>query len=104
MDTQPTDKNTLDASLNALWERARSAVDLIARLREENRVLTDRAHELEQRLHSTQQQLREIQEQLKAQPTQQVPQDPHHSLLNNGERDALKGRVKEILAKLDAYL
>jgi len=104
VDTQPTDKNTLDASLNALWERARSAVDLIFRLREENRALTERVRDLEQRLHSMQQQVREVQEQLKAQPIQPVNRDSPPSLLNNGDRDVLRGRVKEILAKLDAYL
>ncbi|HTX98845.1 MAG TPA: hypothetical protein VMG09_02360 [Bacteroidota bacterium] len=103
MDTQLSDKNTLDTSLNALWERARAAVELIGRLREENRVLEGRIHDLEQRLQTVQQQFRDVQEQLKAQPLQHVTQGSPESL-HNGDLEVLKGRVKEILAKLDAYL
>ncbi len=104
VDTQLSDKNTLDTSLNALWERARSAVELIGRLRDENRVLEVRVRDLEHQLQAVQQQFREVQEQLKAQPQQQVIQGSPPPSLHNGDLDALRGRVKEILAKLDAYL
>ena len=104
METQLKDKNTLDTSLNALWERARSAVELIGRLRGENRVLEERVHELEQRLQSMQQQFRDVEEQLKAHPQQQVTQGDPQPQFANGDREKLAGRLKEILAKLDAYL
>ncbi len=104
VEPQLSDSNTLDTSLSALWERARAAVDLIGRLREENHVLGERLHELELRLQTTQQQFREIQEQLKAQPVQQGTHESPQPSLRNGELEALKGRVKEILTKLDAYL
>jgi predicted nucleic acid-binding Zn-ribbon protein len=104
VDTHGTEPNTLDASLSGLWERARSAVELIGRLREEKRALEERVRDLEHKVLTVQQQFRDVQEQLKAQPHQQVDQDAPQPLLSNGEREALKGRVKEILAKLDAYL
>ncbi|MGA9121138.1 MAG: hypothetical protein WB699_17365 [Bacteroidota bacterium] len=104
VETQLTEKNTLDASLNGLWERARSAVDLIARLREEKHALEQRVRELEHRMQTVQQEFRDVQEQLKAKPLQQVDQESIPPIFSNGDREALKGRLKEILAKLDAYL
>jgi TolA-binding protein len=104
VDIHGSDPNTLDASLTAMWERARRAVELIGQLREEKRVLQERVRELEGKIQTVQQQYRDVQEQLKAQPHQQVDQDAAPSLLSNGEREALKGRVRDILAKLEAYL
>lgn len=99
------DAGALDSSLRALWERAQLAAEVIARLRDEKSSLEHRAHDLEVRLRRTEQELKDAQEQLKAQPPAQVPSDDGRArVFANGEREALAGRVKDLLAKLDAYL
>jgi chromosome segregation ATPase len=99
------DAGALDSSMRALWARAQLAAEVIARLRDEKNSLEHRAHDLEVRLRKTEQELKDAQEQLKAQPPAQVPPDNGSArVFANGEREALAGKVKDLLAKLDAYL
>ena len=90
--------------MQALWDRVRQAAETIARLRDQNRALQGRVGEQERQLQHLGQEFRDVQEQLKTQP-RQTPSPPiAASPFDNGERDALVARVKEVLAKLDAYL
>jgi chromosome segregation ATPase len=99
------DAGALDRSMRALWERAQLAAEVIARLRDEKNSSEHRVHDLEVRLRKTEQELKDAQEQLKAQPPAQVPPDDGRArVFANGEREALAGKVKDLLAKLDAYL
>jgi chromosome segregation ATPase len=94
---------TLESSWQALWDRVRLAAETITRLREENRVLRGRVSDLERQLQQAAREFRDVQEQLKTQ-SRQAPQPQPVSPFVNGEREALVARVKEVLAKLDAYL
>ena len=94
----------LDGSLQALWDRVRQAAETIVRLRDENRTLRGRVGEQERQLQQLGQEFRDLQEQLKTQPPQTLPQHMSTTPFDNGEREVLVTRVKEMLAKLDAYL
>ena len=95
----------LDSSLKALWERAQVAAELIARQRTEAQTLQRRVRELEEQLRRIEQELRDTQEQLKAQPpAQDLPETAGEPIFSNGEKEAMAGRVKDLLARLDAYL
>ncbi|MEW6511483.1 MAG: hypothetical protein AB1428_11050 [Bacteroidota bacterium] len=92
----PGDAKATEAGLRALWESARRAAEAITRLREEKRELQLTIERLEKEL----QQLR-----------QAVAEYRHHgagqsgsTLGAGGERDQLAAKVKELIARLDAYL
>ncbi len=106
VDPQAVDESTLPAgdvrsiegNLKALWESARRAAELIAGLRQERQALLARVAGLE----------REIQ-QARAESAQAKKQAAEHAQegsvsITGGERDLLATRVRELIAKLDAYL
>ncbi len=79
--------------------------ELLSRLREENRLLQERVGGLEEELQRVQQELRDAKEQIKDQPPVQAVQGKDGAPpFTNGEREALMGKVKDLLTKLDAYL
>ena len=105
IDRDGTELEALEESLRALWERAQLAAETITQLRNEKKALHHRVHELEDRLRRAEQELRDAQEQLKTQPpAQALPESEQAPVFGNGEREALAGRVRDLLAKLDAYL
>ncbi len=104
-DRDSTELAALEESLRALWERAQLAAETITQLRNENKGLHHHVRELEDRLRRAEQELRDAQEQLKTQPpAQALPEGSQIPGFGNGEREALAGRVRDLLAKLDAYL
>jgi predicted RNase H-like nuclease (RuvC/YqgF family) len=95
----PTEKDrSLEASVKALWESARRAAETIARLREEKRDLQSQLNRLEREILT----LRQENGQLKKHG---IDRSSDGALVAAGaERDRLAARVKELIAKLDAYL
>ena len=92
------DVRSLESNLKALWESARRAAEIIASLRQERQALLARVAGLE----------REIQ-QARAEAAQARRQAAEHAQEGSvnfagGERDLLAARVRELIAKLDAYL
>ncbi|HEX9007148.1 MAG TPA: hypothetical protein VF889_07630 [Bacteroidota bacterium] len=104
-DRDSMELGALEESLRALWERAQLAAETVTQLRNERKALHHQVHELEERLRQAEQELRDAQEQLKTQPpAQALPENGQAPAFGNGEREALAGRVRDLLAKLDAYL
>ena len=106
MDPQAVDESTLppgdvksvEGNFKALWESARRAAETIVGLRQERQALQAHVARLE----------REIQ-QIRAESAQLRKQAAEHSQegginLAGGERDILAAKVRELIAKLDAYL
>lgn len=92
----------VENSITALWECAKRASELITQLRSEKRALQARADQLERELRQLRAELSRIEQVMKNAPD---PAEGRHGLLfTNGDRDAMMSRVKELLAKLDAYL
>jgi hypothetical protein len=106
VDPQAVDENTLPAgdvrsvegNFKALWESARRAADVIAGLRQERQALQEHVALLEREL----QQVRAESAQFRKQTAEHV-QEGGVSFAG-GERDLFAAKVKELIAKLDAYL
>ncbi len=98
------DVRSLENSLKALWDRARKTAELIVQLREEKSALTARVAELEQEIQHLRQELHK-KESARNSGGESTASGPRGSaLFANGEREALLGKLKDLLAKLDAYL
>jgi len=89
---------SIENSCKALWESVRRAAESITRLREEKRELQGNVERLEREL----QQVRHEVMQLKRQVGEQG--SAGSMAFAGGEREALSAKVKELIAKLDAYL
>ena len=98
------DARSLENSLKALWDRVRKASEVIAQLREDKRVLTSRVAELESQVRHVQAELARKTQAEAAGDSQGAGARRGSGALDNGEREALAGRLKDLLAKLDSYL
>jgi len=99
------DVRALESNLKALWERARRAAELITELRGEKRVLHQRVEELETELIQVRQDLARKEQLIKRMTAEAGEAAPAKgSVLSNGERDATVAKIKDLLAKLEAYL
>ena len=89
---------SMEVAFNAMWESARRAAEAITRMREEKHSLTATGERLEKELDH----LRRETAQLKRQVAEQ--EHGHGVALAGDDRDALALRIKELIARLDAYL
>jgi len=92
------DVKSVEVSVRALWESARRAAELIAGLRQERQALQAHVARLEREL----QQLKAETLQLRKQASEQTKEGG--ASLAGGDRDLLAAKVRELIAKLDAYL
>lgn len=97
-----SDTKAIDAWLKSLWDRAKKAAELIARLREEKKDLQARVSSLESELLQVRNELAKNEELIRSLSTDR--DDAGRSGVLNGEQDQLGARVKVLLAKLDEYL
>ncbi len=93
---------SVEGSIGALWECAKRASEFITQLRSEKRALQGRVDQLERDLRQLRAELSKIEQAVKSGPD--AGEGRHGALFTNGDRDAMMRRVKELLAKLDAYL
>jgi uncharacterized membrane protein YccC len=106
VDPQAVDESTLpvgdaksvEGNFKALWESARRTADMIVGLRQERQALQAHVARLEREL----QQARAESAQFRKQTAEQI-QEGGMSFAG-GERDLLEAKVRELIAKLDAYL
>lgn len=100
-----TELKSLEDGLKSLWERVRSAGEMIVRLREERVSLHARIQELETQVHGLDRELLKKDNQLKEVTAQKaVVETKEGFMMANGEREALASKVKDLLARIDAYL
>ena len=94
----PGDVRSLESNLKALWESARRAAEIIASLRQERQTLVARVAGLEREIQQARSE--------SAQARKQVAEHAQNGGVSfaGGERDLLAARVRELIAKLDAYL
>ena len=92
------DVKSVEVSFRALWESARRAAELIAGLRQERQALQAHVARLEREL----QQVKAETLQLRKQASEQTKEGG--ASLAGGDRDLLAAKVRELIAKLDAYL
>jgi chromosome segregation ATPase len=95
----------LDAAFKGLWERVRKATELITGLREENKTLRADIAQLKGRIQELEGILRLREENIQDLKTQQLQiQSNNNSPFTEEEREALKLRIKDLLAKLNSHL
>jgi chromosome segregation ATPase len=93
----------IEESLKVLWEKVRRAGDVIAQLREERQALQAQVALLQQEVAKLRNDLAAKEQQL--QRTAAGAQEMKAAaIISNGERAQLAAKVKELLARIDAYL
>jgi uncharacterized coiled-coil DUF342 family protein len=92
----------VEIALKALWEKVRGAGDLIQQLREERQALHTQVEQLRAEVRHLQTELSR-KEQLLGSVSQSRDGDAARAI-GNGEREALAQKVKDLLARIDAYL
>jgi len=101
---QPNAKG-VEEGLQALWETARRATEEIARLRREKGILESRLEQLEGKVLEMRQELAKKDEVLRRMNEQQAKLEEMQGGIHvNGDQHVLSAKVKELLAKIDAYL
>lgn len=91
----------IEESLKVLWEKVRRAGDVIAQLREERQALQAQVALLQQEVAKLRNDLAAKDQQLQRAAAQDVRAA---AIISNGERAQLAAKVKELLARIDAYL
>ena len=100
----PVDLRPLEGGLKVLWERVKQAGELITRLREEKASLQNRVSELEDRSRALEHALAEQKELARALESRQASSDGGDHVFSDGDREALALKVKDLLARIEAYL
>ena len=95
--------SSIDLALKGLWDKARRATEIIARLRVENSQLQSDMELLQQELGRLKNDLAAKEERIRKLDLEKV-QAAQNSTFSNGEREALSAKVKELLGKIDSYL
>jgi len=96
------DVRSVENALKALWERVRRAGDLIQQLREERQGLLTQVEQLRTEVQHLQNELSRKEQILGSMPP---PREGDAArAFGNGEREALAQKVKDLLARIDAYL
>lgn len=93
----------IEDSVKALWEKAKLAGELIVRLREEKQALRSENAALQAEVAKLRNELL-IKEQQMQKAIANAAETKNASLVSNGEREQLTIKVKELLARIDAYL
>lgn len=93
----------IEESLKVLWEKVRRAGEVITQLREERQALQAQVGLLQQEVARLREELAQKDQQLQRLAAG-VQEAKNAAILSNGERAQLAARVKELLARIDAYL
>jgi chromosome segregation ATPase len=101
----PNELRTLEGGLKALWDRVKQAGETIARLRDERAALQSRVSELQATVAELERALGSHRAAVTSLETQLKERPPvAEGVFSNGEREALTAQVKDLLARMEAYL
>jgi septal ring factor EnvC (AmiA/AmiB activator) len=96
---------TLEASLEKLWEKARRVSDLLLRFKEENRVLKNRVKELEQLEAQLRSNLQERERELERVRAEVIRLQSNGSqMFTQEEKEVLRQRIKDLIGKINMRL
>lgn len=100
-----SDVRTLEMSLQRLWEKARRVSEIVSDLKEENKTLQDRVAGLERAEQKLKNQLEEGERELeRIRAELGRMQSNGNELFSKDEKEALKARIKELIAKINSRL
>lgn len=102
-----TENVTIESALKHLWEKVRLATERIAQLREQNEAYRSQVEYLEKeivRLRNESTQKEQEMKRLKADHSELTDSIGGDNILTSEEREALKSRIKELIAKINSHL
>jgi len=103
--TVQSDVEAVEGALRGLWDRTRKAGELIAELRGENASLRGQVEGLRKDLEGLKHEIARKDEAHARWQAQRAGEEAQRgAALASGERDVLAARVRDLIAKLDAYL
>jgi len=111
------DGNMLDDAFKVIWEKARAAGELVNRLRHDKQILAERLEGIEkgsaERAKSLEKEIATLRSELltkdqelkrlRAEHLQLLSANGHHSF-SEEEREILKGRIRDLVTKINSYL
>ena len=101
-----TDSSTLEESIKGLWDKARTAGNLIVQLRDEKKSLGVRLQQVENELQSIKDALGNREQELKrlrAEYAQMVSSNGQNAFTEN-EKENLKNKIRDLIAKINSHL
>lgn len=92
--------------LRSFWEKARAAGELIARLREEKKGAERRLREMEQEVASLNSEIQSKEQELKRLRAEhvQLTSSNGREFFTAEEKEILRGRIRELIAKINSHL
>ena len=102
-----TESLTLESLVKQLWEKVRTAAERISQLKEENESFKTRMEHVEHelsKLHSDINQKEQEIRRLKQDHSQLTNAVGSNNVLTIEEKEALKERIKELIAKINSHL
>ena len=98
--------DNIEAVLKTFWEKARFAVDLITRLRDEKHVLLARQKELEDELQEVYAEISKIEQDMKRLKSEHayLQQSRSDDSFTIQEKEELKSRIRELIAKINSHI
>ncbi len=107
LETRETEATgTVESLLKSFWEKIHVAADLIHSLRQENRGLGERLSMAEKELKALRLEMATKEQELKrlrAEQAQMMNSDGHE-YFSDEEKEILKGRIRELIAKINTHL
>lgn len=95
----------MENGLKVLWDRVKLAGETITRLRDEKKGLEFQITELGERVGALELELRKKEDTIKKLAADVSASESHKAqIFENGEREVLTAKLKDILSKIDAYL
>ena len=100
------DPRSVDAVLKTFWEKVQAASEMIARLRSEQRALLDRVAMLEKDANSLRSELLLKEQELKRLKIEnaQLSHSNGSDYLTQEEKENLKAKIREFIAKINSHL
>ena len=101
----PNEFKTLEGGLKVLWDRVRQAGELISHLREERGALQSRVGELESTVAELERMLGQYRATIRTLETQLTERPVGGTgIFEDGAREVLVARLKDLLTRIDGYL
>ena len=102
----PAESNLLEGIFKLIWEKTRAASDLINQLREERREISGRVAELEAEVQKLLNSLADQEQEFRKLKTEhtQLLNSNGRNFLTEDDKERLKARMRELIAKINSYL
>ena len=100
------DAQLLEDALKALWDKARSISELVSQLREEKKSDHGRERVLQQEVESLRSLLANKEQELKRLKAEhaQLVNSNGNNMLSVEEKDNLKNKIRDLIAKINSHL